>query len=118
MHHTIYIILISVHDNTNKQTLQLLQLVAPSITCTQFSVATAHNSLVTQHNKQQYSAVATRWLYCVECPQYSTRRRSASNIYIVPVCYVKQIGMEKPSNIISFHRKMFSIITNIPLIIS
>jgi len=24
----------------------------------------------------------TRWLYCVECPQYSTRRRSASNIYI------------------------------------
>jgi len=22
----------------------------------------------------------TRWLYCVECPQYSTRRRSASNI--------------------------------------
>jgi len=23
----------------------------------------------------------TRWLYCVECPQYSTRRRSASNIH-------------------------------------
>jgi len=25
----------------------------------------------------QYS---TRWLYCVECPQYSTRQRSACNI--------------------------------------
>jgi len=24
---------------------------------------------------------ATRWLYCVECPQYSTRQRSASNIH-------------------------------------
>ena len=23
----------------------------------------------------------TRWLYCVECPQYSTRRRSAFNIH-------------------------------------
>jgi len=23
----------------------------------------------------------TRWLYCVECPQYRTRRRSASNIH-------------------------------------
>jgi len=23
----------------------------------------------------------TRWLYCVECPQYSTRRRIASNIH-------------------------------------
>jgi len=23
----------------------------------------------------------TRWLYCVECPQFSTRRRSASNIH-------------------------------------
>jgi len=41
-------------------------------------------------------------------------------IYIVPVCYVKkQVGMEKPSNIIiSLHRKKISIITNIPLIIS
>jgi len=27
-------------------------------------------------------------------------------IYIVPVCYVKQVGMERPSNIIiSLHRK-------------
>jgi len=40
-------------------------------------------------------------------------------IYIVPVCYVKQVGTEKPSNIIiSLHRKKCSIITNIPLIIS
>ena len=40
-------------------------------------------------------------------------------IYNVPVCYVKQVGMEKPSNIIiSLHRKKISIITNIPLIIS
>ena len=40
-------------------------------------------------------------------------------IYIVPVCYVKQVGMEKPSNIIiSLHRKKISIITNMPLIIS
>jgi len=40
-------------------------------------------------------------------------------IYIVSVCYVKQVGMERPSNIIiSLHRKIFSIITNIPLIIS
>jgi len=29
-------------------------------------------------------------------------------IYIVPVTYVKQVGMEKPSNIIiSLHRKIF-----------
>ena len=40
-------------------------------------------------------------------------------IYIVPVCYVKQVGMEKPSNIIiSLHQKKISIITNMPLIIS
>jgi len=40
-------------------------------------------------------------------------------IYIVPVCYVKQVGMEKPTNIIiSLHRKKISIITNMPLIIS
>jgi len=41
-------------------------------------------------------------------------------IYIVPVCYVKQVGMEKPSNIIiSLHRrKLLSIIANIALIIS
>ena len=26
-------------------------------------------------------AMTTRWLYCVECPQYSTRRRSVSNIH-------------------------------------
>jgi len=25
--------------------------------------------------------IKTRWLYCVECPRYSTRRRSASNIH-------------------------------------
>jgi len=31
---------------------------------------------------QQHSfAKITRWLYCVECPQYSTQRRSASNIH-------------------------------------
>jgi len=43
----------------------------------------------------------------------------ALQIYIVPVCYVKQVGMERASNIIiSVHRKKFSIITNIPLIIS
>jgi len=40
-------------------------------------------------------------------------------IYIVPVCYVKQVRMERASNIIiSVHQKFFSIITNIPLIIS
>jgi len=40
-------------------------------------------------------------------------------IYIVPVRYVKQVCMEKPSNIIiSLHRKKISIITNMPLIIS
>jgi len=27
------------------------------------------------------SKFTTRWMYCVECPQYSTRRRSASNIH-------------------------------------
>jgi len=37
---------------------------------------------------RQVSTIGTRWLYCVECPQYSTRRRSACNIYIVAVCYV------------------------------
>ena len=32
-------------------------------------------------------------------------------IYIVPVCYVKQIGMERPSNIIiSLHRKNFQLL--------
>ena len=32
-------------------------------------------------------------------------------IYIVPVCYVKQVGMEKPSNIIiSLHRKNFQLL--------
>jgi len=31
-------------------------------------------------------------------------------IYIVPVCYVKQVGMERPSNIItSLHRKKFEL---------
>jgi len=40
-------------------------------------------------------------------------------IYIVPVCYVKTGKYGKPSNIIiSLHRKKFSIITNIPLIIT
>ena len=40
-------------------------------------------------------------------------------IYIVPVCYVKRVGMERPSNIIiSLHWKKISIITNIPLIIN
>jgi len=40
-------------------------------------------------------------------------------IYIVPVCYIKQVGMERPSNIIiSLHREKNSILTNIPLIIS
>ena len=28
-----------------------------------------------------HSTMETRWLYCVECPQYSTRRRSPSNIH-------------------------------------
>ena len=33
----------------------------------------------------------TRWLYCVECPQYSTRRRSASDTHRSGrLCYVKQ----------------------------
>jgi len=27
------------------------------------------------------NVVWTIWLYCVECPQYSTRQRSASNIH-------------------------------------
>jgi len=40
-------------------------------------------------------------------------------IYVVPVCYVKQVGMERPSNIIiSLHRENNYIITNILLIIS
>ena len=35
------------------------------------------------HNKLFVSLASygTRWLYCVECPQYSTRRRSASDIH-------------------------------------
>jgi len=43
--------------------------------------------------------------------------KEALLIYIVPLCYVKQVGMERPSNIIT-PEKNFSIITNIPLIIS
>ena len=40
-------------------------------------------------------------------------------IYIVPVCYVKQVGIEGPSNItISLQQKKNPIITNIALIIS
>ena len=31
--------------------------------------------------KKKKKIEATRWLYCVECPQHSTRRRSASNIH-------------------------------------
>jgi len=33
--------------------------------------------------------IRTRWLYCVECPQYSTRRRSASDTHRSGrLCYV------------------------------
>jgi len=47
----------------------------------------------------------TRWLYCVECPQYSTRRRSAANIHRSSM--LRKTGRYgKPSNIvISLHRK-------------
>ena len=47
----------------------------------------------------------TRLLYCVECPQYSTRRRSASNIHRTSM--LRKTGRYgKPSNIIiSLHRK-------------
>jgi len=39
-------------------------------------------------------------------------------IYIIRVRYVKQVSMKRPSNIIiNLHRKKFSIITNIPLVI-
>jgi len=34
----------------------------------------------TKYKYKQYNN-RTRWMYCVECPQYSTRRRSASNIH-------------------------------------
>ena len=51
--------------------------------------------------------ILTRWLYCVECPQYSTRRRSASDIHRSGML-LKQVGMERPSNIIiSLNRKIF-----------
>jgi len=50
---------------------------------------------------------STRWLYCVECPQYITRRRSTSNIHRSGMLHIKQVGMERPSNIISLHRKIF-----------
>jgi len=57
--------------------------------------------------------VPTRWLYCVECPQYSSRRRSASNIHRSGrLCYVKT-GLW----LSVYTGKFFSIITNIPLII-
>jgi len=47
----------------------------------------------------------TRWLYCVECPQYSTRRRSASNMHSSSMLH-KTGRYGKPSNIvISLHRK-------------
>jgi len=53
--------------------------------------------------------------------QYSATKRLIL-IYIVPVCYVKtgRYGKTKDHSniIISIHRKFFSIITNIPLIIS
>ena len=61
----------------------------------------------------------TRWLYCVECKQYSTRQRSASNIHHSGMLRKNKVRMERPSNIlISLHRKRNSIITNIPLFIS
>jgi len=70
---------------------------------------TKYNTL--PKNKQR----RTRWLYCVECPQYSTRRRSASNIHRSSM--LRKTGRYgKPSNIsINLHRKKISIITNIPL---
>jgi len=55
----------------------------------------------------------TRWLYCVECPQYSTRRRSTSDIHRSGrLCYVKT-GLW----LLVYTGQKFSIITNIPLII-
>jgi len=34
-----------------------------------------------EHSENWNFKNLTRWLYCVECPQYSTRRRLASNIH-------------------------------------
>ena len=40
--------------------------------------------------KEKEMQIETRWLYCVECPQYSTRRRSASDTHRSGMlCYVK-----------------------------
>ena len=38
-------------------------------------------SMTEGDNSKMSSAYATRWLYCVECPQCSTRRGSAYNIH-------------------------------------
>ena len=46
----------------------------------------------------------TRWLYCVECPQYSTRQRSASNIHRSGMQIKQaQIRSAKSSVILTFH---------------
>jgi len=37
--------------------------------------------LTSSTSTTKQSETETRWLYCVECPQYSTPRRSASNIH-------------------------------------
>jgi len=44
---------------------------------TQTMYLTLTQCTVQKHQPQS----RTRWLYCVECPQYSTRRRSTSNIH-------------------------------------
>ena len=50
----------------------------------QFVCLLKYFRLVKRHSRWKLSEelnVKTRWLYCVECPQYSTRWRSASNIH-------------------------------------
>ena len=61
----------------------------------------------------------TRWLYCVECPQYSTRRRSASNIHRSSMLRKNRyVWKNLVISLLVYTGKKFSIITNIPLIIS
>ena len=45
-----------------------------SVCCNKVRTAEQNNIITNSHHR-------TRWLYCVECPQYSTRRRSTSNIH-------------------------------------
>jgi len=69
------------------------------------SISVVYAQIISDNNSKR-----TRWLYCVECHN-TVLGEEALLIDIVPVCYVKQVGMGRPSNIIiSLHGKKFQLL--------